>query len=405
MRAEFLEAGATAKMLARFMSEYEEFHWAVAWGSSTESAKLLLKHSSKFRTVIFGVAFSQTDPDLIDSLVRVKNAFVATRFDRGTFHPKLYCFRSKDQAAAIVGSANFTGGGLGRNSEAAVALSGRSDDRLFRDLFAFVERGRQYCQPVTEEFAQAYRISCKRAARLPKPPRDPLAGIDRNLVSRASTPLALVSWQNYLQQVRSSPQHDLHQSLQLLRIARKWFSSVDSFADLTAPQRKAIAGVLGDYQKLDPELDRDWGWFGSMKGAGDFANRIEQNDKYLARAVDSIPRQGDVTREQYQRFLEDFERAFARSDRVGRVPTASRLLAMKRPDTFLCVCKPNIVRASATLGFARTTLSPGNYWERIVEPIRYAEWYSSPRPPNRIESEIWDARAAMLDAIFYDPGR
>jgi hypothetical protein len=129
-----------------------------------------------------------------------------------------------------------------------------------------------------------------------------------------------------------------------------------------------VAGILGEYQKVGPDLNREWGWFGSMRGMGDFANRIEENDDSLAAALDGIPRSGEVTRAQYDRYCRLFRKAFAGSSRTGGVPTASRLLAMKRPDTFLCVCKPNIAAASEALGFARTTLDLNNYWERVVNP-------------------------------------
>lgn len=75
---------------------------------------------------------------------------------------------------------------------------------------------------------------------------------------------------------------------------------------------------------------------------------------------------------------------------------------MKRPDTFLCVSSPNIIEAANALGFARTTLKLDNYWERVVEPIRLSRWHNADKPPNA-EGELWEARAAMLDVLFYRP--
>ena len=87
---------------------------------------------------------------------------------------------------------------------------------------------------------------------------------------------------------------------------------------------------------------------------------------------------------------------------MGGVATASKMLAMKRPDTFLCVCKPNITSASEELGFARTTLSLENYWDRVVGVIRLADWYNAEKPDG-IDSDLWECRVAMLDAILYAP--
>lgn len=47
-------------------------------------------------------------------------------------------------------------------------------------------------------------------------------------------------------------------------------------------------------------------------------------------------------------------------------------------------------------------LTLDNYWEWVIEPIRQAPWYNAPRPSGP-DVEIWDARAAMLDAIYYVP--
>ncbi|MFA5990576.1 MAG: hypothetical protein WC803_13355 [Sphingomonas sp.] len=53
------------------------------------------------------------------------------------------------------------------------------------------------------------------------------------------------------------------------------------------------------------------------------------------------------------------------------------------------------------LHFAPSTLSPDNYWERVIEPIRLAKWYNAPRPEGA-DAEAWDYRAALADAIHYE---
>jgi hypothetical protein len=172
---------------------------------------------------------------------------------------------------------------------------------------------------------------------------------------------------------------------------------------LSSDKWKAIAGVIGDRQKREAHLDdHDWGWFGSMKGMGDFANRVAAKDKWLAQAIDCIPRHGEVTETQYETFRRHFLRAFETSSHTGSVSTATRLLAMKRPDSFVCVSKPNKSGLASALAFSRTTLDLDNYWERVIEPIRVSPWYNAPRPSGE-DAELWDGRAAMLDAIYYQP--
>ncbi|MER9291874.1 hypothetical protein NKI44_27105 [Mesorhizobium sp. M0614] len=75
---------------------------------------------------------------------------------------------------------------------------------------------------------------------------------------------------------------------------------------------------------------------------------------------------------------------------------------MKRPDFFVCVNGGNQTNLAGALAFAPTTISLDNYWERIVVPIQQAPWFTTPRPAGR-DLELWDARIAMLDAIYYEP--
>src|SRR3546814_4861364 len=97
-----------------------------------------------------------------------------------------------------------------------------------------------------------------------------------------------------------------------------------------------------------------------------------------------------------------FTAAFSGSSRTARLAPATRLLAMKRPDVFVCVNGGNTKGLAVALTFAPTTIDLKNYWERVIEPIQQAPWYNASRPTGR-DMELWDARVAMLDAIYYRP--
>jgi len=91
--------------------------------------------------VLFGVDLP-TDPDAIQSLKalqsRHKENFEVRRFQPGTrfFHPKVSVFVKRNGAkAAIIGSSNLTGGGLGKNYEANVLLDDRRVVQTFQDYF------------------------------------------------------------------------------------------------------------------------------------------------------------------------------------------------------------------------------------------------------------------------------
>ena len=130
-----LEAKAIARRLPALIEKHEQISIAVAWGELTGVAEKLLANTAKFQSVLLGVDFSATDPDLIDRLVDVPNAFVA-KSRPGCFHPKIFYFQSGPKAEAIVGSANFTKGGLGVNFEASIHVKGAADDGFFEQVLA-----------------------------------------------------------------------------------------------------------------------------------------------------------------------------------------------------------------------------------------------------------------------------
>src|SRR3546814_8167077 len=71
-----------------------------------------------------------SDLALVDCLVDVPNAYDAKNRP-GCFHPKIFYFETGDKAEAIVGSANFTKGGLGPNFEAGVHAKGAAGNPFF----------------------------------------------------------------------------------------------------------------------------------------------------------------------------------------------------------------------------------------------------------------------------------
>jgi hypothetical protein len=141
-----------------------------------------------------------------------------------------------------------------------------------------------------------------------------------------------------------------------------------------------------------------------MVGAGEFKHLINTNNRHLAAAVDSIPLLSEISESDYQRFVDNVRKAYVKASRAPGLATVTRLLAVKRPDYFICTDDKNRRRLSEDFGFAPNSLSLDNYWERVVETIKICAWWNAPRPKGT-DAAIWDSRAAMLDAIYYEgPG-
>lgn len=401
MRVTLLEAKAVARRLTALIERHDRIAIAVAWGGITPIAEMLLANTSKLDSILLGLDFSATDPDLIKRLVDVPNAFVAKNRP-GCFHPKIFYFQSGNKAEAIVGSANFTRGGLSVNFEASVHAKGAADDPFFEQVRKQIERYSFLRLPITKQLAESYRRSAQAAAKTSRP-KNPVLPDDRKDWERVTSPLATMSWQDFVKGARQDLHHDFKERMELMREIQRMFAGTASFGDLSVAEWKGIAGVLGDREAEEVKLDGfDWGWFGSMGGAGTFAELIGQLDTALADALDAIPKRGTVTEAQFNAFVAAFTTAFSEAPRTARLPPATRLLAMKRPDVFVCVNGRNTAGLAKALSFAPTTIRLDNYWERVIEPIQQAPWYNAPRPAGR-DMELWDARVAMLDAIYYEP--
>jgi len=402
MKTTLLDAKRIGKNIGRLISNYDDLYWAVAWGSHGPLARKLLNNKDKISNILIGIDFFQTDPNLLDCFQSVKNARVAVGLSEGTFHPKIYYFQSENKAAAIVGSANFTNAGTQSNIEAALLLEGKVDDPILQDIRSMVETLWLMGSAINNDFITSYRMQYvankKHRAALEKPLR-----VNRATKNATHPDLLTKPWSAYVADVTSSLHHDIEGRLDVLRKAQFLLSGVDSFSELDTEQRKSIAGTIAKGESFGNELDEyDWGWFGSMTGAGCFKNRIVENDQHISLAMDCIPPIGEVSKDDYLAFINEFQLAFVESKKQGGISSASRLLTIKRPDYFVCVDQKNIKRLSDDLGFARTTLNFEKYWTEIIEPITQSNWWLA-RRPRGIEGRIWDGRAAMLDAIYYEP--
>jgi len=81
--------------------------------------------------------------------------------------------------------------------------------------------------------------------------------------------------------------------------------------------------------------------------------------------------------------------------------TSSRLLALKRPDYFICVDSKNRDKLTEEFDIRKSGLDYERYWFEIVGRLIDTPWWKSLPPSDPVELEAWQGRAAMLDALFY----
>ena len=389
-----------AETLTRLMSRYGYFDWAVAWASAGFPAfKRLEKHERKARRIVVGTHFYQTHPDFIERFAKSK-AFKFILQPDGVFHPKVYLFEdSPEDWACVVGSANFTGAALSNNSEAAVVFDSAEPnaDELRRQAVAMIERSWNEAKFITPDEITAYRLLWHRY----RPVKKRMAGEFGEKPGpkpAASATMFRFDWATYLRKLRADPHHDFSKRLEVLRLVRGFFERGIPFSEFSEEERRQVAGYAPDAEVM-------WRYFGSMQGAGTFKGTVRANAPEISSALGKIPLHGPVSEKHYEAFLADFLKAFPNGG--VKVSTATRLLAMKRPDVFVCISDKNADLLAEDFGIAPTRLQHrfDAYWSEVIERIQETAWWQSEEPTARDEKEVWLGRAALLDAIYYDPNR
>lgn len=380
--------------LLKLMRDYDRFYWAVAWASIDFPAyDYLRRHTKKAKMIAVGTHFYQTHPDFIEQF-RLEKAF-RFFFDaaslEGTYHPKAFLFEKRNgQRAAIIGSANFTAAAFGKNVEICSIIEER--DRGSSELLQSLRLQIQQLWISAAEFPKdqllAYRDRWKRRrqglveGRLFRDQKTNLLDVR----------LLVASWEALYAEMKRT--RHFRARLKMLGDIHEFFNASVPFRELSPEQRQKVAGTFRD------EPETKWRLFGSMQGAIDFKERLKSNRREISRALDFIPWEGAVTRDHYQRFKIEFCKLFVYSREFRGVAVPSRLLAMKRPDYFLCIDRPNRRRLASMLGIPMSRITFDSYWD-IIEELADTPWWNSSEPMNEEERQSWLARVAMLDSLFY----
>ncbi|MBD3377603.1 NgoFVII family restriction endonuclease [candidate division KSB1 bacterium] len=385
----------------RLLDNYSNYYWLSAWaGVGFPSFKKLLNNRKKIARFVIGIHFYQTHPDFIEAFLESDKVKYVIQ-PEGTFHPKLFIFyNSKADWEIIIGSANFTNAAFTINTEISAVIYPKDSNakeilsKSFEIINSFWIKSKYFNISDLESYRKTWENH--------RPKINSLSGKygnDLNMTYGKNKPIfqipvANMEWHEFVDKVNNEKNHPLSSRLQVLELVKSLFRKVDSFNKLNVDERKFIAGIPNN---LRIGISVDWGYFGSMKGAGIFKNRIIKNDSNISNALDEIPISGQITKMHYRRFLDYFTRAF----KGNYLATATRLLAMKRPDVFICLNSKNKSALCKNFGIVQKGLEYERYWDEIIERIYDSQWWQNPKPENKTEKKISDARAAFLDSLYY----
>ena len=82
--------------------------------------------------------------------------------------------------------------------------------------------------------------------------------------------------------------------------------------------------------------------------------------------------------------------------------SATRLIAMKRPDLFVCVNSKNKKELSQLLGIPQSHLTLENYWNEVHLKIINSVWFRDDNISDvGIAKDVKKFQVALLDSISY----
>lgn len=381
--------------LSRLAKGYPNIAFAVAWASTgTEVFEELSANRASIHKAVIGTHFYQTHPDVLDAFAESDDVRFILQ-PKGVFHPKIYIFWNAKHWEVLMGSANLTAGALNKNSEVMVLISDtdQGDASLKGEVINLIESYWDEARTVSKAAAISYRALWLKQ----QPALRRLSGqYGQSTKNKAPADSAVMSmaWTQFLASVQEDAHHGFEKRCDLLKLIHAAFETTGQFQQMELGLRKTIAGLPNDF-------DERWGWFGSMQGAGYYHQAVNDNNPHLSKALDKIPLNGPISREHYEAYLAEFVKAFP-NGRHG-IGIASRLLALKRPDYFVCFDSKNKKELCLDFGIKQSGMDYERYWDEIIGRITDSAWWNEPRPKNTLARTVWDGRAAMLDAIFYRP--
>ncbi|WP_441002904.1 hypothetical protein [Pseudocolwellia agarivorans] len=157
-------------------------------------------------------------------------------------------------------------------------------------------------------------------------------------------------------------------------------------AELPIEDRLAFAGKHTsdhDYGVYNFDVE----WFASTKGAKVFHILLEQSPEKFDAALAHIPLTGDVTYDDYLKFVADYKAIFAEytpeksQNNTPPLAAATRLLAMRRPDQFIALNnnKIDIICQGLSIAkFKNTDFS--SYWHDAIGTLRTFAWWNQAEP-------------------------
>ena len=215
--------------------------------------------------IIVGTDFFITEPDAIRSLLDLflgnENTTLsfAVQKRNAAFHPKLYCFMTKEQATLITGSSNLTNGGLIDNTELCSVITTSMDDDAFLSIRSYIEglHNPDMSRIVTPLILERYATDYRKYQKQVKVSNDALKKLLRDEIQKAPS-LDENTLKTFFE--RYKKENDIDNTVRKRNIAYGKAKLVLDNLAMNTPSTSA--NFLSEYEKLvDPQ---GYWWSGSI---------------------------------------------------------------------------------------------------------------------------------------------
>ena len=276
--------------------------------------------------------------------------------------------------------------GVNQNTQTNILVtSNDSDITFYKNVKSFIEAAWKDSAYFDDKELSTYKNSCAKQHQL----RSSLGHVQKRNGRIVSTTFDLMTWYEYDERVRSYQHYD--DRIAQLKKSRQLFKT--PFSKLPIEDRKRLAGIPARAENNDKNIN--WKAFGHMRGYGDFSHSIIVNNPQIAKAIDSIPYDGIVLQEKYNNYIKEFNKALPNAK--NPLGSATRLLALKRPDIFVCVDGANKKKLCKQYDIPQSKLNVDTYWELLIARINKDVWFNE-----KVQSELKKYQVAMLDCIYYE---
>lgn len=371
---------------------------AVAWAKPCDAVEVLARgaESGTRIRIAVGLSMNGTKPEALLRLQEFAKLRIALP-RCGIFHPKFYSFRGHDGTICWVGSSNLTAGGFGGNVELVCEYDDDDGEgqRWFKALWNGDDLDRDP-GPVIAAYIENYVP--------PKPsPRHQYRRGSPEVVPLGDQ----TTWRDFVEGLRTRDDY-CHSP----EFAGNWDILGDTHSYLHTIARGREVAHLEDWVHLGADEcdiltgndtgDGTWGLLGNFSQFtrhdfvaedGDVRGAIHE----LLGPVLAVPDDEIVP----VNVAHDAVQAIRQQIHNFGPAAATRLVTLARPDCLVSVNGESAPGLGELSGVAYTANGLAGDYAELLNWVHQQPWFTAPEPDDPLEREIWNSRAALIDAFVY----